>query len=157
MMFSPRWEAANGSVHWICNLAFGRSECHQIDVKKTTIITNFGFYDWTMMSFRLKNAIGTFSKTMVKVFKDWTNQFLKVFVDDVNIHNQTWEEHLTHLEAIFTQLREVNLKLNPRKCSFGAQHIAFLGHVVTRQGSYPDPKKVQAIKDFLVPRLTTNV
>jgi hypothetical protein len=110
-----------------------------------------------MMSFRLKNAIGTFSKTMVKVFKDWTNQFLKVFVDDVNIHNQTWEEHLTHLEAIFTQLREVNLKLNPRKCSFGAQHIAFLGHVVTRQGSYPDPKKVQAIKDFLVPRLTTNV
>jgi hypothetical protein len=57
-------------------------------------------------------------------------------------YSQTWEEHLTHLKAIFTQLREVNLKLNPRKSSFGAQQIVFLGHVVTKQGSYPNPKKV---------------
>jgi hypothetical protein len=55
------------------------------DVKKTVIVTKFGFYDWTMMPFGLKNAIGTFSRTMAEVFKDWTNQFLKVFVDDVNI------------------------------------------------------------------------
>jgi hypothetical protein len=80
------------------------------DIKKTAIIMKFGLYDWTMMPFGLKNATWTFSKTMVKVFKDWTNQFLKVFVDDVNIYNQTWEEHLTHLEAVLTQLQEVILK-----------------------------------------------
>jgi hypothetical protein len=57
---------------------------------------------------------------MAEVFKDWTNQFLKVFVDDVNIHNQTWEEHLKHLKVVLTQLREVNLKLNLGKRSFGA-------------------------------------
>ncbi len=82
---------------------------------------------------------------------------MKVFVDDVNIHSQTWEEHLTHLEVVITRLQEVNLKLNPRKCFFGAQQIVFLGHVVTRQGSYPNPKKVQAVKDFPVPRSMTNV
>jgi hypothetical protein len=54
------------------------------------------------MPFRLKNAVGTFSKTMAKVFKDWKNQFLRVFVDDINIHSQTWEEHLKHLKAILT-------------------------------------------------------
>jgi hypothetical protein len=43
------------------------------DVKKTAIITKFGFYDWNVMWFELKNVIGTFSKTMAKVFKDWTN------------------------------------------------------------------------------------
>jgi hypothetical protein len=127
------------------------------DVKKTAIIIKSGLYDWNVMPYKLKNAIGTFSKTMTNVFKDWTNQFMKVFVDDVNIHNHTWEEHLKHLKAILTQLREVNLKLNPGKCSFGAQQIVFLGHVVTRQGSYLDPKKVQAIKDFPVPRSVTNV
>ncbi len=79
---------------------------------------------------------------MAEVFKDWTNQFLKVFVDDVNIHSQTWEKHLTNLKAVLTQLQEVNLKLNPRKCSFGAQQIVFLGHVVTKYGSYLDLKKV---------------
>jgi hypothetical protein len=50
-----------------------------------------------------------------------------------------------------------HLKLNLKKCSFGAQHIVFLGHVVTRQGSYPDPKKVHVVKDFLVPKSVTNV
>jgi hypothetical protein len=91
------------------------------DVKKILVITKSDLYDWIVMPFRLKNATGTFSRTMAKVFKDWTNQFLKVFVDDVNIHSQTWEEHLTHLKVNLTQLWEVNLKLNPRKCSLGAQ------------------------------------
>jgi hypothetical protein len=54
------------------------------------------------MLFGLKNATRMFSKTMVEVFKDWRNQFMKVFINDVNIHNQTWEEHFKHLKAIFT-------------------------------------------------------
>ncbi len=49
------------------------------------------------------------------------------------------------------------MKLNPRKCSFGAQQIVFIGHVVTRQGSYLDPKKIQVVKDFPVPKSMTNV
>jgi hypothetical protein len=112
------------------------------DVKKTAIITKSGLYDWNVMPFGLKNATGTFSRTMAEVFKDWTNQFLKVFVDDINIHSHTWEEHFKHLKVVLTRLQEVNLKLNPGKCCFGAQQIVFLRHVVTKQGSYLDPKKV---------------
>ncbi len=55
-----------------------------------------------MISFGLKNATRTFSRTMVEVFQDWIDQFLKVFVDDVNIHNQTWEGYFTHLKAVLT-------------------------------------------------------
>jgi hypothetical protein len=100
------------------------------DIKKTTIITKSNLYDWNVMPFGLKNAIKTLSKTMVEVFKDWTNQFLKVFVDDVNIRNQAWEEDLTYLKAVLTRLWEVNLKLNPGKCYFGAQHIVFMEHLM---------------------------
>ncbi len=82
---------------------------------------------------------------------------MKVFVDDVNIHSHTWEEHLKHLKVILTRLREVNLKLNPGKFLFRAQQMVFLGHVVTMQGSYPNPKKVHVVKDFPVPRFVTNV
>jgi hypothetical protein len=42
----------------------------------------------------------------------WTNQFLIIFVDDVNIHNNDWNEHLEHLELVFERLRFVNIKLN---------------------------------------------
>jgi hypothetical protein len=51
----------------------------------------------------------------------------------------------------------VNLKLNLGKYSFSAQQIVFLGHVVTRQGSYLDPKKVQIGKDFPIPNIVINV
>jgi len=127
------------------------------DIKKTAIITKFGLYDWNVMPFKLKNATRKLSKTMAKMFKDWIDQFLKVFVDDVNIHNQTQEKHLTHLKVVFTQLQKVNLRLNLGKCSFGAQRIVFLGHVVTQQGSYHDFKKVHVVKDFPIPRTITNV
>jgi hypothetical protein len=72
------------------------------------------------MPFKMKNAIGTFSKIMPEMFKDWIDQFLKVLINDVNIHSQTWEEHLTHLKVVLTRLQEENLKLNLGKCSFHA-------------------------------------
>jgi len=59
------------------------------DVKKTALITKTGLYDWTVMPFRLKNATNTFSRTMAEVFKDLGSKFLKVFVDDLNIHSES--------------------------------------------------------------------
>jgi len=58
---------------------------------------------------------------MSKVFKELGDKFLKVFVDDFNVHNESWEEHLQHLSTMFFKLREVNLKLNLSKCCFVAK------------------------------------
>jgi hypothetical protein len=57
------------------------------------------------MPFGLYNV--TFTWTMSEVFKDLGNKFLKVFVDDFNIHGESWEEHLQHLDIVFFKLREV--------------------------------------------------
>jgi hypothetical protein len=67
------------------------------DIKKTTFITKLGLYEWGVMPFGLKNAINIFSQTMAEVFKDWRNKFLKVFVDDVNIYNLNWRDHLQYI------------------------------------------------------------
>ncbi len=67
------------------------------DVKETMVITKSGLYEWSVMPFGLKNATNTFSRTMVDIFKDWTDQFLKLFIHDVNIHNGTWSNHLQHI------------------------------------------------------------
>jgi hypothetical protein len=63
------------------------------DVKKTTMITKSGLYEWNVMPFRLKNATNTFSRTMDDILEEWTNQIMKVFVDDINVHSGTWDEH----------------------------------------------------------------
>ncbi len=127
------------------------------DRGKTALITKNGLYDWTVMPFGLKNATSTFTRTMYEVFKDLGDSFLKVFVDDLNIHSESWEDHLQHLEVVLSRLREVNLRLNPNKCCFAAKSIVFLGHVVNKEGTKPDPSKIDAVLHFPTPKTVTNV
>jgi hypothetical protein len=94
---------------------------------------------------------------MSLVFKELGDKFLKVFVDDLNVHNENWEDHLQHLEAVLSKLREVNLKLNPGKCCFAAESIVFLGHVVNNEGTKPDLGKIDAVLRFLEPKTITSV
>lgn len=91
------------------------------DVKNIIVIMKSSLYEWNVMLFGLKNAASTFSRTMADIFKDQTNQFLKVFVDGVNIHNRTWFKHLQHICLVLQKLAKVNLKLNPSKCCFGSK------------------------------------
>jgi hypothetical protein len=127
------------------------------DKGKTALITESGLYDWTVMPFGLKNATSTFTRTMSKVFKDLGDRFLKVFVNDLNIHSESWEDHLQHLEVVLSRLREVNLKLNPNKCCFAAESIVFLGHVINKEGTKPDPSKIDAVLCFPAQKTVTNV
>jgi hypothetical protein len=126
------------------------------EVKKTTMITKSGLYEWNVIPFGLKNSTNTFSWTMVDIFKEWTNQFVKVFVDDVNIHSGTWIEHLGHIKLVLQKLKGVNLKLNPNKCCFGSKNITFLGHA-DNAGSQPDSRKIAVVQHFPTPKITTNV
>jgi len=127
------------------------------DMKKTALITKIGLYDWTVMPFGFKNATSTFTRTMSEVFKDLGSTFLKVFMDDLNVHSETWGDHIRHLDAVLCKLREVNLKLNPSKCCFAAKSITFLGHVVNREGIQPDLGKIEAVLHFPTPKNVTSI
>jgi len=127
------------------------------DMKKTALITKTRLYDWTVMPFGLKNATSTFTRTMSLVFKELGDKFLKVFVDDLNVHNENWTDHLRHLEVVLSKLREVNLKVNPGKCCFVAESIVFLGYVVSKEGVKPNPKKIDTVLRFPKSMMVTNV
>jgi hypothetical protein len=73
------------------------------------------------------------------------------------VHSESWEEHLQHLDVVFCKLKEVNLKLDPNKCCFAAKSITFLGHVVNKEGTKPDPGKIEAFLHFPEPKTVTNV
>jgi hypothetical protein len=127
------------------------------DMGKTALITKSGLFEWTVMPFGLKNATSTFAQTMSKVFRDMGNSFLKIFVDDLNIHNVEWRDHLQHLEAVLSRLKEVNLKLNPSKCCFAVASVVFLGHIVSKQGTRPDPSKIDAVRGFPTPKTVASI
>jgi hypothetical protein len=127
------------------------------DMGKTTLVTKSGLFEWIVMPFGLKNATSTFTRTMTEVFKDLGNSFMKIFVDDLNVHGEEWQDHLQHLGAVLSRLSEVNLKLNPSKCCFAAGSVIFLGHVVNKEGTRPDPSKIDAVRGFSAPTTVANV
>jgi hypothetical protein len=91
-----------------------RSFYHQLrirpsDIPKTTFITKYGLYEFTVMSFGLTNAPAFFMNLMNSVFMDYLDKFVVVFIDDILIYSQSEEEHVDHLKMVLQRLREHQL------------------------------------------------
>ncbi|CAJ0643389.1 8903_t:CDS:2 [Entrophospora sp. SA101] len=118
-------------------------EVAEEDKKKTAFISKHGLYEFNRMPFGLTNAPASFQRLMNKVLAKEIGQFVVVYQDDINIYSRSFEEHLEHLEIVFSHLRQAGLKLGKDKCSFAKTQLEFLGHIVGRDGLQPDPKKVE--------------
>src|SRR3954465_543009 len=104
---------------------------HQIkirneDIPKTAFTTRYGLYEYTVMSFRLTNAPAYFMNLMNKIFMDFLDNFVVVFIDDILIYSKSEEEHELHLRIILGTLREHQLYAKFRKCEFFLQEVGFL-------------------------------
>jgi hypothetical protein len=106
------------------------------------------------MAMGLKNSPSTFQRLMQAVLRGLTWQSCLIYLDDIIIFSRDFESHCGHIEAVLQRLRQANLKLKPSKCFFAREQIAFLGHIVNKDGIQPDPQKLRAINEFPRP---TNV
>lgn len=133
-----------------------RAGFHQLrmssyDVYKTAFKTHAGHYDFLVMPFGLTNAPCTFQGLMNHVFKDVARKFILVFFDDILVYSSSWEEHVRHLELVFSILRQQQLYLKPSKFTFGAMIIEYLGHFISADRVSTDPKKISAIENWPTP------
>ena len=74
-----------------------------------------------------------------------------IFLDDILIFSETFEEHISRLEAVFSRLKQHGLKLKPSKCEFVKSSVRYLGHVVSEQGVQTDPDKIEALASWPEP------
>jgi hypothetical protein len=133
-----------------------RSGYHQLrvrlsDIPKTTFITKYGLYEFTVMSFGLMNASSFFMDLMNNVFMDYLDKFEVVFIDDILIYSQSEEEHVNHLKMVLQRLREHQLYAKLSKCEFWINEVLFLGHIINKEGLIVDPKKVADILNWKAP------
>ncbi len=99
------------------------SEYWQVEVDKnsqdiTAFVTLWGLYQFNVMLFGLTNAPAIFQRLMNYVLHDYLNDFVVVYLDDILVCSDTFEEHLAHLRKVFDKLREANLVIKLKKCKF---------------------------------------
>ncbi|KAA0057692.1 ty3-gypsy retrotransposon protein [Cucumis melo var. makuwa] len=87
-----------------------RSDYHQLrirdsDIPKTAFRSIYGHYEFIVMSFGLTNAPAVFMDLMNRVFKDFLDTFVIVFIDDILVYSKTEAEHEKHLHQVLKTLR----------------------------------------------------
>jgi len=121
------------------------------DVPKSAFRTRYGHYEFLVLPFELTNAPAAFMDLMNRVFREFINQCVVVFIDDILIYSRSREEHEKHLRTILQILRENKLYGNLKKCEFWLEEVPFLGHVVSKDGVSVDPSRVEAVVNWARP------
>ncbi len=97
------------------------------------------------MPFGLANAPATFQAMMNEVLKEFLDQGVVVYIDDVLIYTKTLEEHQTLLTKVLRKLEEYGLAVAPHKSIFHTRRVDFLGYILTPEGISMSPEKVEDV------------
>ena len=124
---------------------------------KSAFCVRGGLFQWKVMPFGLCNAPSTFERLMEQVFRGMHWKILLLYLDDVIVFGQTFEEELERLEKVFQKLRVAKLKLKPKKCHLFQKVVHYLGHVVSEEGVATDPEKIETVKNWPTPENVDHV
>ena len=116
----------------------------------TAMGTPEGIYVSNVLAMGLALASDVFEIIIRDIIKDLKGVIN--IADDILIFGKDVKEHDENLLALLDKVLEVNLTLNPKKFKFKCTSVSFFGNVLTDQGIKPDPKKVEAIKQWPVPQ-----
>jgi hypothetical protein len=139
-----------------------RSGYHQMkikpsDIPKTAFSIRYGLYEFIVMSFGLTNAPAYFMNLMNKVFMEYLDRFVVVFIDDILIYSKSDSDHEEHLRLVLQKLRDNQLYAKFSKCEFWIDKVSFLGHIISNAGIAVDPAKVKEIVAWSIPTIVTEV
>jgi hypothetical protein len=117
----------------------------ECDIPKTAFVLRYGLYEYTVMSFGLTNAPAYFMYLINKVFMEYLDKFVMVFIDDILVYSSSEEEHEEQLSLVLQKLRDHKLYAKMSKCEFWMEQVAFLGHIISKGGISVDPSKIEDV------------
>ncbi|KAK8773672.1 hypothetical protein V5799_011792 [Amblyomma americanum] len=121
------------------------------DAEKTAFNTPSGHYEWKRMPMGLANSPAVWQRTADVILAGLLGRLCFVYMDDIIIYSDSFENHLRDIEQVLVRLRGAGLKLKPSKCQFLKNEVKYFGHVVSADGVRPDPEKLRCVSDFPSP------
>jgi len=116
------------------------------DEWKTTFCTRYGHFEYTVMPFGLTNAPAVFQHLMNDIFREYMDEFVMVYLDDILIFSKDQETHDKHVGLVLATLRKHGLYAKMEKCEFDKSSVAFLDYVISPDGIFMDKSKVETIQ-----------
>jgi hypothetical protein len=148
-------DSMNGAS-WFCTLdlksGFWQIEMKEEHIEKTAFCVPGGHYEFLRMPFGLKNATATFQRAMEKVLSGLLWQGVGVFVDDIVVYGDSFEQVLERLREVLSRLEIAGLTLSSKKCFLFQREVKLLGHVISENGILPDPEKLKTVSEWVTPR-----
>jgi len=131
---------------------FHQIPMNEADIPKTSFTTMYGNYQFLVMPFGLCNAPATFQREMNRIFFPLIGVCMFVYIDNLVIFSNSFEEHIQDIIKVFTIIRDNGLKINFNKCHFFKQKVELLGHTISTHGVSPISAKIEVISNWLAPK-----
>ena len=104
------------------------------DEWKTAFRTRYGHFEYLVMPFGLTNALAIFQHLMNDIFREFLDNFVVCYLDDILIYSKDIKQHEEHVQLVPNKLRSANLYAKLKKCNFHQSQVEFLGYIVSCDG-----------------------
>ena len=109
------------------------------------------------MSFGCINSPTTLIDLMNRLFQNYLDFVVIVFINHILVYSKNEGENMGHLRVVLQVLKKQQLFVMYRKCEFWLRSVAFLCHIISSEGIKVDPKKIEVVKNCPIPLTPTNI
>jgi len=133
-------------------MGFYQAPLHENSRRYTTFTTWMGTFEWQRVAMGLKGAPSWFQQQLeTNVLGGLLHHICELYIDDIIIYADTYEEYLANIEAVLERFKKHNITVSPKKCKFLMSSIEYVGHIINSEGiSFSQEAKQKAL-DFAVP------
>lgn len=152
-----------GNARWFTKLdiiaAFHKIRINPGEEWKTAFRTRYGLFEWNVTPFGLTGAPATFQRFINRTLQEFLDDFVSAYIDDIIIYsNGSRKDHRRKVAKVLQKLQDAGLQCDIDKSEFEQDSVKYLGFIVRAgEGVHVDPKKVEAIRAWEIPKTIRDV
>ena len=119
------------------------------DKQKIVFRIRYGHYEYTIMPFRLTNALVTFQTLINNILREYLDIFVIAYLDNILIYLENPKDYVKHVQIVLEYFKKAKLRLRLEKCEFYKKEVNFLGFIVNTKGVKINKDKIEVIQNWL--------